>query len=342
MVMEHDPLLKNGIGNVKKHDISRMSLLAQHPFYRLRDIAVLTLVPMVVFVMAVGVTFYPSSLWALVEIGALVVVGVAIHLNAVGYKYRFGVLWLIATCAGTLVGSYCYYQHMIFYYTYQDMRAYTNVAASQPGSSFKDASMIMFTQDSMVDISRALGYMAPENTDTYCVAPVVASGMTSDQEIQFWAIGKNCCHPRGSFNCDSSHDAAARSAIMLLEPDDLVSWLTKPLLAGVADREAFAKAIELNEAEYNTVTAKRGDRRLLRWAQDPKEVLQGYADAGYSTAGVFLIVYFVISFVLALVLQCLCPEGGWGLQATTRKEEPWCHRPEHVQQFRDEYNKPDI
>lgn len=289
------------------HDVTeKQMLLARMPKPKqiilvVRDYFVCWFAPLAWFTAAFLATYYlyfGAALW----LGLFLILLLSISLVCIVQKvgYSLGELMLLATILGVFCGLVVYYQYMVYWMNYQGMRTYTNVAGSQPGKAHKDASMIMFTKDTLVDISRSLGFEAPGDADTYCVAPVVDAKMTMGNEIQFWAIGKNCCLPRGSFTCDSAHDVDALSALMVLEPEDLASsgmqWM---LGTWPAARERFKKAIEVSEAEYQLKTAPAGERRLLRWAKEPKEMMKAYYDDGVGQSVTVILVYAGCSLVLA-------------------------------------------
>merc|ERR1719262_37415 len=98
-----------------------------------------------------------------------------------------------STIIGTLVGFDLYYHHIVYYWKYSEMRTYTNVAAAQNSNAFQDGGMFLFTEDTKVDISQAVGFQSKWTRKTYCTAPVIDSTMGPSDEISYWAIGEGCC-----------------------------------------------------------------------------------------------------------------------------------------------------
>merc|ERR1719197_1509067 len=139
-----------------------------------------------------------------------------------------GVLCILMTFVGLFFGFFMYYRHLVYYLRYKEMRTYSNVGGVQSASQFNDGSMFLFTQDTRLDVMRSVGYKSRWTGQTYCVAPVVDSTMTNANAINFWAIGENCCLARGEFVCSDASDSRTMSALVVLEPEDVV----RPFMRG--------------------------------------------------------------------------------------------------------------
>merc|ERR1719345_642400 len=66
--------------------------------------------------------------------------------------------------------------------------------------------MLKFTNVTLDD-SRAIGISNARHT--YCVAPVLdtfgsVEPGAAPPEVQFWAVGRDCCGRRQNFNCDGA------------------------------------------------------------------------------------------------------------------------------------------
>jgi hypothetical protein len=106
-------------------------------------------------------------------------------------------LTLGAVLFGTLFG-YILYSRIFFTYEATTLsQTYTNVCPKQPGASLADAGKITFTSETWIDGSRSVGYHA--HGRVYCLAPVIDDATTKD--IEYWAIGEDCCADRGGFRC---------------------------------------------------------------------------------------------------------------------------------------------
>merc|ERR1719265_1371724 len=137
------------------------------------------------------------------------------------------------------------------------MNTYTNIAVSQPVEQFVDASMIAFTTDTTLDVTRAVGFKSATANAMLCVAPIIDGSMGLEQEVHFFAVGVGCCQPRASFLCDDAADASAKNALLMLEPRMLTSPLMEWAVAGAIDRTGFAAAISMQSAAFQTVAAPK-------------------------------------------------------------------------------------
>ncbi|CAD7942820.1 unnamed protein product, partial [Amoebophrya sp. A25] len=121
---------------------------------------------------------------------------------------------------GTFLGVVLYSYYMVFYYGYRDLRVFTNVMGSQPVEQFVDAGMLGFAFSTSVDTSRAVGYKSfEEGGRMYCVAPIVDKQQGLSSPVKFWAVGENCCQPRGKFECGDAQNPKAHTGVVLLRPD---------------------------------------------------------------------------------------------------------------------------
>jgi len=232
------------------------------------------------------------------------------------WLFWLGVLSLQATLLGLLVGFSCYFGNLVYYYRYQDMRPYSNVGASQSANGFHDGSMLLFTEDSRIDPLRSVGFASQWTGQTYCAAPIVDSTMSNENDIYYWAIGENCCLPRGEFECDDTHDPSTRSALIILEPEDIVRPYMRWAVAG-STFPRYEKAIRLQEAAYFTKAARQ--LKLVRWSRDPvalKDLHYTHAiqsAVGFSIAAFFFLAMEATYFTTAFI---------WGVGGL-RKGFPW-------------------
>lgn len=171
--------------------------------------------------------------------------------------------YMLLSCAlvvvvAALAGSYNYFAYSINYWEYADHWQYTNVGANEPAGAYRDASAIVFADDSRpsskltVDFSR--GY------HQYCVAPVLsATGDDSAPKINFWAVGQDCCGGDG-FSCDSAGDASAHSGLVVYNRTSAFETMF------FRDMDMYAQAIEMACAKYSLVCEDAPI--FLRWVED--------------------------------------------------------------------------
>lgn len=213
------------------------------------------------------------------------------------WLWYLGAIWLQATIFGTILGFFLYFRHLAYYWKYEEMRTYTNVGASQDPDAFGDGSMFLFTEDTRLDALRSVGYRSRWTGSSYCVAPVVDGTMSNSQDIFYWAIGEDCCNPRAEFHCDDSEDFQTRSALVVLEPEDVV----RPWMRWAARGSAYPQyedAIRLQEATYFTKAALRP--KLIRWTRDPIALKDSFywsaANACRWVSGFYLVLVYTTAF----------------------------------------------
>lgn len=192
-------------------------------------------------------------------------------LSSLGLFFAFGSL------SGFTMGLYAYYSCLLPYLRYADSEKHTNVAAGEPALRFADAGMLTFSPGSNVDVTRAVGYMSAKAGARMCVAPVMDLSMGAQDPINFYAIGTNCCGWRGSFTCDDAGDPEARSALLELDMNTIVSPWTAWLWQDPVTSDGFQAALKLQEAVYGTKAAAHV--RLLHWAREPHTMQHGYLTA---------------------------------------------------------------
>lgn len=302
VALERDPLIARSELVIKAHDVEAKD---EGRFWIVH--ATLTIfVPFVFFTVMLGSMweyFHGETLKLVFIFGFLVLASTLFFFtakNKKAYLVRLCVLCLVGTLVATCVGFYIYYKYMVFWHAYGELRSYTNVAASQDSAQFADAGMLLFTSDTQVDTTRAVGYKDAESGSTLCVAPVVDGSMTQTDEISFWAVGTNCCEPRGHFACDGATNGEARSALLYLDADMLVSEGMQPVLEalrGTSRPAAYASAILLDQAAFATVPAK--ELRFLRWTSDPMALREVYRAEGLTALVYAIIIYAGLNLVFA-------------------------------------------
>jgi len=198
----------------------------------------------------------------------------SIGMAVFGAQNRLNRTWIIVmgcmcaavTFLGLVFGFFMYFRYLVYYQRYLEMRTYSNVGGSQGTSEFDDGSMFLFTQDTRLDVMRSVGYKSRFTGEVYCVAPVVDSTMTAADHINFWAVGSDCCLARGVFECDDAQDSKAMSALVVLEPEDVVRPFMRWAVAGSV-YPRYERSIKLQEAAYATRQARR--IKMLHWVKDP-------------------------------------------------------------------------
>lgn len=163
---------------------------------------------------------------------------------------------LFATISGTFTGIYAYEVYTGPFYAVVLGHEYGDVIASSPGAAYQDGGRFHFARTSSVDYNRVIGF---KNRDSYCVAPVVDNGASQTRKVTFWAVGVNCCSPRGDFTCgDAGNDNGLIRGAARAPPDGV---LFQPWKAGYANAIRQALAVYDLEVDEEAV--------LLTWVKDP-------------------------------------------------------------------------
>jgi len=124
---------------------------------------------------------------------------------AVGFLSFFS----IAGAVGT--GLWLNGAYLDRYYELDAGLEFKEVLPTADAKQTKGAAIIRFSAGSFVDDRRTLGFIA--DGGILCLAPVVTPGELSAQ-VQYWAVGEDCCEKRCNFDCGSSRDMGALSAVV--------------------------------------------------------------------------------------------------------------------------------
>lgn len=178
---------------------------------------------------------------------------------------------------GIALGLWVYETYMVVFFQIGIGPWYHNALAGNPGATYGDAGAVQFAAGSLVDTSKALGY---RSMTTYCVAPVLSINPDHSQ-VNFWAVGTDCCGVRGTFWCGDAGEPGAHWAVR--EPS--AGWFFNRA------RNGYDLAIRQAEAVYQLNSDP--DRELVRWVSDPeKEVRNALVPAlafTFGSAFIFLL-----------------------------------------------------
>lgn len=224
-------------------------------------------------------------------------------------------LWL-GLAVGMLCGEQNYIWHMVSYYEFQDLAAYTNVdPMTDKGQSYMDAGQIYFREFSKVNIEQMVVFRSQR---VYCAAPILVdllSNQDGDQLVEqagqfhipesgtvdWWAVGMDCCDQETrTFTCGAVGDPRARAGIRLLRND------VRPFYT-LAVQEWEARQCPLDD---NTLKGKASQAPLIcpqsrhplffHWVVDPLLEVDNYWAKAASMYGFHMVVFFVGNFVLTL------------------------------------------
>eukprot|EP00746_Dinoflagellata_sp_MGD_P164975 gnl/MRDRNA2_/MRDRNA2_93983_c0_seq1.p1 gnl/MRDRNA2_/MRDRNA2_93983_c0~~gnl/MRDRNA2_/MRDRNA2_93983_c0_seq1.p1 ORF type:complete len:306 (-),score=36.33 gnl/MRDRNA2_/MRDRNA2_93983_c0_seq1:74-991(-) len=246
----------------------------------------LVLVPWLIFVTGIILfsflyTIFPVVVW-LILLGCLLY---ALRLMVMGaWGGRVGTMMLgasilLACVLSAAIGLQANKKYLDEYWRLQHGNTYSNVLPSEPAMSHDDASVLIFTEGTILDTNRASGYQTPGRI--HCVAPIL-NALDFDGLVEYWAVGTNCCHARGDFTCNDALDPNARSGVVLGIYPGPVRTTSPPTSLSVDHADAtvllrsnedlateWVPAIRAAEATFGVVAAERA--LLVRWSADPSQ-----------------------------------------------------------------------
>lgn len=208
-------------------------------------------------------------------------------------EVTLGILCLAAIVIGTGVGMYANSNLLREYYRINQGASYFNVYPSETADSKLDATTIVFTNTTYVDIRKSYGFVDATDSSApiYCVAPVT-DGKDSSKRMQFWAAGINCCGTQAKFECGDADNKDAHGGIVF--PGDLQVYQAGG--PGTNFRNAIQGALDAHGlTSGNNVL-------LLTWVQNPMDIRNGLWIGTIRLFGIFAIVYLAISGMSAYIV----------------------------------------
>lgn len=158
-------------------------------------------------------SFGYGPIWAFIAVLMVLPLGICLsevigrHPSA---RWHF-LLAVISVVLATFIGTWNYQEHWGLFLLAASGRIYKDVSAATPAVAHLDAGQIWFDDKAVVDDSSAIGYK--EHRFTYCVAPIL--GTPHQKEVQYWAVGLDCCDDRGGFRCDDAEDIKVRGGLVV-------------------------------------------------------------------------------------------------------------------------------
>jgi hypothetical protein len=185
-----------------------------------------------------------------------------------------------AIFAGAVVGTSIHLTKLVDYWPYYNKRHYTNVAPDEKAATRADASVLVFMEGARPDGSRTTAYR--RGGVNYCVAPIaLEAGYADDQaaspDVQYWAVGKDCCTGTKGFTCDDSLNPNARSGLVMSAKSD-----HDLLLEGVMSNDEYhyyEKAVLMTNAKFDLTSPK--ERMYVRFVYDIEKARSDYWAAAW-------------------------------------------------------------
>jgi len=191
-------------------------------------------------------------------------------------------VFAVAVLSGGAVGTSISVTKLTDYWPYDLKRHYTNVAPEEPAGSKADASAIVFMDGAKPDGTRAQAYH--RYGSDWCVAPISLDASYSDSlkvqtDIQYWAVGQDCCKGHLGFNCDASQTKGARSGLVLQKmsrSDQMMKGLS-----GTGEMSYYEEAILMGTSKFDITTPK--NHLLVRFVDDLESARMTYFGAAWAT-----------------------------------------------------------
>jgi hypothetical protein len=180
--------------------------------------------------------------------------------------------------AGSVSGMSINMSELSDYWAYDQYRHYTNVDPSEPAASHSDASVLVFMHGARPDGSRSMGYT--RYGATYCVAPIaLEAGYSGDQpilsDIQYWAVGKDCCSGNEGFACEGAREKNARTGLVKVNRTRRESsewapsqheYIREILSAEYEEMTYYEKAVLMTQAKFGVTSPE--ERLFVRFVDD--------------------------------------------------------------------------
>jgi hypothetical protein len=215
----------------------------------------------------------------------------------------------LAIIAGAVVGTSLHLTKLVDYFPYEQRRHYTNVAPDEKAASHSDASVLVFMEGARPDPSRAMGYL--RGGHRYCVAPIALEAGYSDEElssnVQYWAVGKDCCMGNKGFVCDDATNTKARAGLVKSEKMG-VDGMFEGIMSS-NEMAYYEKAVLMTMAKFDLESPE--ERLYVRFVEDIQKARWEYWwDAWWSwTQYQFLwLVVWIVAGVMAVVIGAGDPE----------------------------------
>jgi len=203
---------------------------------------------------------------------------------------------LMAWIAGVAMGDANFFLNLRPFYDISNLGTYLHIDPSLfRGQQLMDAGRIIFTNDTRLDLKRAMSF---RNQEMYCVAPISIARENGSFETlrtyDFWAVGVGCCSGSNpDFHCGEFNNPSARGGLRLMRD---------------SDRAFFRLAVQQAEAAYNI---KAAHPLFFTWMQDPIAEVNAYHAQGseFFLIGVFSHLVFQ-SFLVAAAAMVFSKLGG--------------------------------
>jgi len=249
----------------------------------------------------------PALAYAIVFVGLLVVLvcgayaaaearkKVAGHGKVPTWAIFFFATMLLAWFVGAVMGDANFFINLRPFYDISNLGTYPHIDPSLfRGQQLMDAGRIVFTNNTKLDLKRAMGF---RNQEMYCVAPISVARQNGTfetlQTYDFWAVGVGCCSGSNpDFHCGEFNNPSAHGGLRLMKD---------------GERAFFRLAVQQAEAAYNI---KAAHPLFFTWMQDPIAEVNAYQDEGFQFYLIGVFSYLVFQLFLVTVASIVFSKLG--------------------------------
>mmetsp|Transcript_48584 Transcript_48584/g.77322 ORF Transcript_48584/g.77322 Transcript_48584/m.77322 type:complete len:307 (-) Transcript_48584:25-945(-) len=193
----------------------------------------------------------------------------------------------VALLLGAIAGLYSYASFGFFSWKLFTSRTYENVVPSEDPGIVADGGKMSFAKEAYLDQARSVGFAA-EDGNLYCAAPI-SSHSGPKEDVNFWAVGLNCCALSGRFECDAAPKQTGHGLILWDQPQHFhdarrksaatfgIHGVEDPIFLRWVSREQFLdmqRSYDREAAFFATFTTMllAAGSSTLAWAFRPKDL----------------------------------------------------------------------
>jgi len=244
----------------------------------------------------------------------------------------YGVLVFICALVGAVHGRTNYYRNTFHYCAAANHKSYKDVKADAMFAKYQDAGSLQFEGRASVSVTQSVGFQY--KGVTYCAAPIMrnACDVSTGAPItvlasqaaaaapapasatqctpprparaDFWAVGQDCCHARGHFDCGGAHGSQIGAVLRDSKDEGYFDEI----------RENYLRAVRAAVDVHQLPLPKKPI--LVRWSHDVSSL-----KATWLTTALLeiLISGFIMLLIFAVVIPCLIFSRRWRVQQQHRE-----------------------
>lgn len=216
---------------------------------------------------------------------SILVVGSYAFTNRRAANLVLGCLSLLSCVCGTAFGAHLDASFFQEYSRLKNGATFHNVQPGEAAEGHADAAVLHFSVGTMIDTTRAVGFK--DGGVTYCVSPILDAVEAGNTEVQYWAVGTDCCMERNDFECDDAAIPQTRSAIQIPEDD--------------SSRAGYLLALKQVSSIFGLSSAEGA--LFLRWIYDPDTLQSSLLWQGRKLFCTAIFLYLLSLVVVMIVLS---------------------------------------